>query len=259
MVFHKLALLIFDLNLAVLRRPKLSSAQLPSHAHSSGSCSGLRCSYAERPSARSCPGSTQFAVLGGRIGMVARRRSPHAGAQCATQLALVRAVHRGLSNGLTCALQRRNMICHKLSSLNPHICRENGMQDRKVQIRHLASHGLPKLPAISKFTELRPSGQPCLGQNTPISNERCNPTRSHPTIPPAPFKSIHICHLTPTLPRSTLQPIFDTSLALPAIPVAVKGRSQCATSQCPLIPYKTPKSTGQALNPASPDGGQHTT
>jgi hypothetical protein len=61
--------------------------------------------------------------------------------------------------------------------------------------------------------------------------------------------------------RSTFYslPIYDTSLALPAIPVAVKGRSQCATSQCPLIPYKTPKPTGQALNPASPDGGQHTT
>ena len=76
---------------------------------------------------------------------------------------------------------------------------------------------------------------------------------------PAPVQDQFIISLDADQPTFYSSPIFDTRLALPAIPVAVKGRSQCAISQCPPHPIKSPKSTGQANNPAPPDGGQHTT
>ncbi len=94
-----------------------------------------------------------LAVLSRCRGMIALGNRLTQLPQCSTQLALVRAVHRGLSNGLTCALQRRNMICHKLSSLNPYICR--GKWD--------AGQGLPdfdipvRLPQSLQYLSLRNS------------------------------------------------------------------------------------------------------
>jgi hypothetical protein len=53
-------------------------------------------------------------------------------------------------------------------------------------------------------------------------------------------------------------PIFD-ELALPAIPIAVITRTPCAATNLlsHLIEYS--QSSGLERNPASPDGGQHTT
>src|SRR5260370_1113398 len=62
--------------------------------------------------------------------------------QRSAELALVGAVHRGFGLSLTCALQRGNMICHKLSSLNPHQCvGGNGMQ-ATGQPSHSLPHSL---------------------------------------------------------------------------------------------------------------------
>jgi hypothetical protein len=118
------------------------------------------------------------------------------------------------------------------------------------------------LPAISKSTETQPSGQPSFTRKYGFyptksiqSLEKMLVPRSHLA---SPSKSIHHLPLDAIFTTFYSLPIFDTRLAPFAIPVAVKGRSQCATSQCPLIPPKTPKSTGHARNPAPPDGGQHT-
>lgn len=77
------------------------------------------------------------------------------GAEASTELALVCPVDRGLGLCLTCALQRRNMICHSELSSLPETCRENfGMQ----------ASGWPQTqpdrsPAISKSRENRAQGQ----------------------------------------------------------------------------------------------------
>src|SRR5271170_2362138 len=119
------------------------------------------------------------------------------------------------------------------------------------------------LPAISKSTETQPSGQPssprkcCLYPTKSIKfSENILAQRSHLA---SPSTSIHHLPLDAISLTFYSLPIFDTRLAPFAIPVAVKRRSQCATSQCPLIPSKTPKSTGHVPNPAPPDGGQHST
>ena len=155
-------------------------------------------------------------------------------AQRASQLALVGAVHRGLGLGLTCALQRRNMICHKLSSLNPYVGRGKwGAGYRPADTQPAA------LPASSKSTELPPNGQPSHGLN------------------PRRFPTLDL--LLDAIPATIYSlPIFGTRLATLAIPVAVPRRTPRARRpQQPLSPL--PSLTLQPLNPASPDGGQHTT
>ena len=154
------------------------------------------------------------------------------------------------------------MICHKLSSLNPYICR--GKWDAGSRpADSVSSHGLPH---SLQYLSLRNSS-PLVNHFSP-ENHLPQPSRKHPIhnrhgchdpIPAPHSKSIHHLPLDADQPTFYSSPIFDTRLALPAIPVAVKGRSQCATSQCPLYPSKTPKSIGHAINPAPPDGGQHTT
>lgn len=106
-------------------------------------------------------------------------------------------------------------------------------------------------PAISKSTETWAFGQPIFQpkirrispQKHPIHRKHAAP-RSHPGFAP---KSIHHLPLDAIFPTFYSLPIFDTRLAPSAIPVAVKGRSQCATSYCLLFPSKTPKST--AMHP----------
>src|SRR5882757_7636447 len=88
-----------------------------------------------------------LAVLGCCRSMVALGDCLTQLAQRPTQLALVRAVHRRLTNRLTCALQRLNMICHKLSSLNPYICR--GKWDAGPKLAMLNRSELQSGPAHS--------------------------------------------------------------------------------------------------------------
>jgi hypothetical protein len=94
------------------------------------------------------------------------------------------------------------------------------------------------LPAMSKFTEVKRSGQLIFAV--------------------LPAISIHHLVLDGHLSTFYSLPIFD-ELAPSAIPIAVLERTPCAATYCPSHFIQSPELTGQARNPASPDGGQHTT
>ena len=99
------------------------------------------------------------------------------------------------------------------------------------------------------------------GHSWPHSLQYLSLRKSCPEVnrrPVSPKTSIH--HLALDAISSTFYslPIFD-ALAPPAIPVAVTKRTLCAATNRPLqlIEYSQP--FGPAVNPASSDGGQHTT
>jgi hypothetical protein len=175
-------------------------------------------------------------------------------AQRSTQLALVGAVHRGLGLCLTCALQRGNMICHKLSSLNPYMCRGKWGAGRRSDTRPAKSQRAT-LPATSKSTELQANGQP--GKYPIFVTNAMILSRF-----PQPKRRYHLA-LDAKLTTFYSLPIFDTRLAPPAIPVVVRERSHRAVRrsqpQQPLPHLPCLIKQQQLLNPASSDGGQHTT
>jgi hypothetical protein len=176
------------------------------------------------------------------------------------------------------------MICHKLSSLNPYFCRgkwDAGPNQFKPGRPELRSQ-LAALPAISKSTELPPSGQPpsfrrlCLVNLTACRAVRCVLAFAFLVVIPegdlllplafpqshkigaSPKVSIH--HLALDANPSTFYslPIFDL-LAPPANPVAFIKRTICAATLPRANSSKLSRLFGPAVNPASPDGGQHTT
>lgn len=169
-------------------------------------------------------------------------------AQRAAQLALVGAVYRGLGLGLTCALQRRNMICHKLSSLNPYFGRGKwgAGQGRPI-------HSLPHSLQVLSLREPRPT-----------VNTQSLHRRQHGHFRPSIPQLAAILHLPLDAARGTFYsvPIFGTRLAPLAIPVAVSSRKKRAAhrlqSQQPVSPLLCLIKRA-VVNPASPDGGQHTT
>ena len=192
-----------------------------------------------------------LAVLSRRRGMITPRDRLTQLAQGSTQLALIRTVNRRLSNRLTCALQRRNMICHKLSSLNPYICR--GKWDAGLTSQSSARPILQSVrPHSLQYLSLRNSSRQV---NHRLSR---SPVKYYPALPrlrpDSPPVTIHNLALDAKPSTFYSLPIFD-ALAPPANPVPVKKAHPLRCNQSPASSHPIPPVV-VALNPASPDGGQ---
>ena len=127
-----------------------------------------------------------LAILCGGRGMVALGDRLPKQTQRTPQLAFIRAVYRGLYHGLTCALQRRNMICHKLFLSTRTYCRgkwDAGLTKAEGPARPEFSRGPPQ---SLQYPSLRNSHLPvnhCPGKNITSGNgiRSLDPTMvSHP-------------------------------------------------------------------------------
>jgi len=135
------------------------------------------------------------------------------------------------------------MICHKLSSLNPYICR--GKWDAGSRpADSLTSHGLPHSLQYLSLRKPCPSVNPASGSkccyNSPKSIQFPEVCYSQNAILALTPNQFIICPLTSSSQRSTLCPSSTLDWHLPPTRSQSKGAANAPPASVRSIPQKLP-------------------